>query len=344
MFTLREASLALALALALLPFASSEGAPFRVLDSFSVAGDGGWDYLTFDRVANRLFIARSTRVQVVDPKNGHVLGEIPDTPGVHGVALAYDMGKGYASNGRDNSITVFDLASLKTLDRIATPEGRNPDAIIYDPGSKRVLAFNGASHSATVIDTRSDTVAATIALGGAPESAVVDDAGRVFVAIEDRGEVVSLDPVEGGVLQRFVLPGCVEPAGLGIDVSKARLFVGCRNRTMLVIDATDGHVFAQLPIGEGVDATLFDAERRLAFSSQGDGTLTIVQATDDRYSVQQSVTTRRGARTMTIDPNSHHIFVVTSDFDEAVANGSSRPRRTMRPGTFTMMVVGDDAP
>jgi YVTN family beta-propeller protein len=342
MITLREASLALALAL--LPFASSEAAPFRVLDSFSVAGDGGWDYLTFDRVANRLFIARSTRVQVVDPKNGHVLGEIPDTPGVHGVALAYDMGKGYASNGRDNSITVFDLASLKTLGRIATPEGRNPDAIIYDPSSKRVLAFNGASHSATVVDTRSDTVAETIALGGAPESAVVDDAGRVFVAIEDRGEVVSFDPVKGVVLQRFALPGCVEPAGLGIDVSKARLFVGCRNRTMLVIDATDGHVFAQLPIGEGVDATLFDAERRLAFSSQGDGTLTIVQASDDRYSVRQSVATRRGARTMTIDPNTHHIFVVTSDFDEVVANGSSRPRRAVRPGTFTMMVVGDDAP
>ena len=284
----------------------ASAAEYRLVRSIPLQGDGGWDYLTFDNARNRLFITRGTKIQVVDPNDGRPLGEIADTPGVHGVALAQDLGKGYASNGRDASITVFDLETLKSLRRIPTPEGKKPDFITYDASTRRILAFNGASQNVTVVDASTDRVVATIALGGTPESAIVDTEGRVFVALEDRDQLATFSSTGAVPVRTFSLKGCSGPAGLAIDRRKSRLFVACRNRTMLIVDANMGDVLAQVAIGEGVDATTFDDERELAFSSQGDGTLTVVhESATGGYAVVQTVMTAPGARTMALDPDLH---------------------------------------
>jgi len=316
-------------------------ADFAVLHRFPLPGDGGWDYLVVDAPSNRLFIARGDRVQVVDVGDGSPRGEIAGTPGVHGVALATDLGKGYTSNGRDHSLTVFDLASLKVLAKIDTPAGENPDAIVYESSSRRVVAFNGRSHDATLVDATSDRVVATVALRGKPESAAVDGRGRVFVAIENTNEVSSIDARTGNVVATWPLPGCDEPTGLAIDVASQRLFVGCHNATMVVVDATDGRIVAKLPIGQGVDAAAFDPATRLVFSSQSDGTLTIVgEDASGSFAVRQTVATQRGARTMALHAENHRVYLVSATFDEAPSPDGQRPRRTMRPGTFTLLVVG----
>ena len=316
-------------------------AEFAVTGTFALPGAGGWDYLAFDAPSNRLFITRGDRVQVVDGGDGSPRGEVVDTPGVHGVAIAAERGKGYTSNGRDHSVSVFDLASLKTLTKIDTPAGENPDAIVYDAASGRVVAFNGRSRNASVVDAVADRLVATIALPGKPESAVVDGTGRIFVAVEDRNELAVLDARSAALVARWPLAGCDEPAGVAIDPITHRLFVGCHNATMVVVDASDGRIVAKLPIGQGVDANAFDPALRLAFSSQSDGTLTIVREdSSESFAIAQTVATRRGARTMAIDPVGHRLFLVTADFDEAPAVEGQRPRRTMRPDSFTLLVVG----
>jgi len=316
-------------------------AQYQLKQKFVLGGDGGWDYLTYDPVGKRLFISRGTRVMVVDPAKGTVLSEIPDTAGVHGIALAQDLGKGFTSNGRDNTVTVFDLKTLKETAKVKLEGGENPDAILYDPASKRVFTFNGRSKNATVIDADKGTVVATIPLDGKPEFAAADGKGMVYVNIEDKSELTAIDAKKATVTGSWPLTGCEEPSGLAMDQKNRRLFAGCHNKVMAVVNADTGKVLATPTIGAGVDANGFDPGTQLAFSSNGDGTLTVVhEDAPDKYTVAQNAETLRGARTMALDTNTHDVYLVTAEFDEQPpAKEGDRPRRTMKPGTFTLLVM-----
>ena len=339
---------AMKIALALLVLAFSAAASraqssttYHALARKNLGGDGGWDYLTFDPAGKRLFISRGTHVMVVDPYKGTAVGDIPDTTGVHGIALAQDLGKGFTSNGRDNSVTVFDLKTLKETAKIKI-EGQNPDAILYDPASQRVFTFNGRSNNATVIDATKQTVVATIPLDGKPEFGVSDGKGMVFVNIEDKSELTQIDAKKATVANKWSLAPCEEPSGLAIDQKNRRLFAGCHNKMMAVVNADTGKVVATPAIGEGVDANALDADQQLAFSSNGDGTLTVVhEDSPEKFSVMENAATQRSARTMALDTTNHDVYLVAAEFEEAPpAKEGERPRRTMKPGTFTLLVVG----
>ncbi len=319
--------------------ASSPG--YHLIKTYKLAGDGGWDYLTFDQSSNRLYISRSTHVIVIDADSGKSIGDIPDTPGVHGIALAPDFGRGFVSNGRDGTVTVFELSSLKVLNKIKV--GENPDAILYDPASKRVFTFNGKSDDVTAIDAAKGEVVGTIKVDGKPEFAVSDEKGEVFVNIEDKSEVMALDPTNLAVKSRWPLAPCEEPTGLAIDREHRRLFSGCGNKLMAVVDADSGKVVSTLPIGDGVDATAFDPETGLAFASCGEGVLTVVhEDSPDKFSVAENVPTKRGARTMALDPVKHRIFLVTAEFGPPPAPTAAvpHPRPTILPDSFVVLVVG----
>src|SRR5437588_5842219 len=324
-------------------FSASAAGPsqYELRQKFTLGGEGGWDYLTYDAAGKRLFISRGTHVMVVDPEKGSVIGDIPNTPGVHGIALAQDLGKGFTSNGRENSVTVFDLKTLKETARIKTEGGENPDAILYDPSSKRVFTFNGRSKNATVIDATNDKVVVTIALDGKPEFAAADGKGIVFVNIEDKSELTSIDARKAAVVNTWPLTGCEEPSGLAMDTKHRRLFAGCHNKVMAVVNADSGKVVTTVPIGDGVDANGFDPGAELAFSSNGDGTLTVAhEDSADKYTVVGNAATQRSARTMALNPGNHDVYLVAAEFDEAhPAEGQTRPRRTMKPGTFTLLVM-----
>ncbi|XHS80451.1 YncE family protein [Burkholderiaceae bacterium UC74_6] len=328
---------ALLLTLAVLG-ATAQATEYGVRQTVHLGGEGGWDYLSYDPATQRLFISRGTHVQVVDPDSGTVVGDIPDTPGVHGIAIATGLDKAYTSNGRDNSLTVFAPSTLKVLGRIATPDGVGPDFIAFDPTTRQVLAFNGKSHSATFVDTATDRVAHTLPLAGKPEAAVSDGKGRMFVEIEDKNLLQVIDTDRAAVQANWPLPGCDEPAGLAIDREERRLFVACHNKTLLVLDAGDGRVVGHVAIGAGVDAAGFDAGRRLVFSAQGDGSLSVIQGDKGAgYRVVQTVTTRPGARTLAVDEQRHRVFLVTADFEPQPEGKSGR--RVMKPDSFTLLVV-----
>ena len=315
---------------------------YEVKQKYVLGGDGGWDYLTFDPAGKRLFISRATHVMVVDPYKGSVVGDIPDTPGVHGIALAQDLGKGFTSNGRENTVTVFDLKTLKQTAKIKI-DGENPDAILYDPASKRVFTFNGRSKNATVIDADKGTIVATIPLDGKPEFGVADGKGMVYVNIEDKSEQTSIDAKKAVVVKTWPLAPCEEPSGLAMDQKHRRLFAGCSNKMMAIVNADSGKVITTVPIGEGVDANGFDPETQLAFSSNGrDGNLTVVhEDSPDKFSVVENAPTQKFARTMALDTTNHDVYEVTADIEEAPpAKEGERPRRNMKPGTFTLLVVG----
>lgn len=323
-------------------FSLSAAAPqYQLKQKFTLGGDGGWDYLTYDSAGKRLFISRATRVQVVDPEKGTVTAEIANTPGVHGIALAQDLGKGFTSNGRENTVTVFDLKTLQETSRIKLDGAENPDAILYDSASKRVFTFNGRSKNASVIDATNSTVVATIPLDGKPEFAAADGKGMVYVNIEDKSELTSIDARKATVVNTWPLTGCEEPSGLAMDQKHRRLFSGCGNKVMAITNADTGKVVTTVPIGQGVDANGFDPGAELVFSSNGDGTLTVVhEDSADKYTVAQNAETQRGARTMALNPDNHEVYTVTAEFDEAPpAPGQTRPRRTMKPGTFTLLVM-----
>jgi len=315
---------------------------YRVHRTIAVGGDGGWDYLAFDSAARRLYVTRGTRVIVLDPDSGKAVGEIPNLSGVHGVALAPDLGRGFISNGRSDKVTVFELQSLKVLSELAST-GQNPDAILYDPASHRVFAFNGRSGSATVFDAASGKVAATIPLGGKPEFAASDRRGSVFVNIEDKNELVAIDAAKLAVARRWPLPGCEEPSGLAIDAAHQRLIVGCGNETALIVDSASGRAVAKLPIGKGVDATGFDPGEGLGYASCGDGTLTVMrEETPDRWTVAAKAATRQGARTMTVDEKTHEVYLATAEFGPRPAPTAAEPhpRPPIVPGSFVILVVG----
>jgi YVTN family beta-propeller protein len=314
---------------------------YHVLKQYKLGGDGGWDYLTIDAKARRLYVSHATHVVVIDADSGAIVGDIPDTPGVHGIAVVEEAGKGYISNGRASTVTVFDLKTLKALKQI--PVGKNPDAIIYDAASKRVFTMNGASNDATAIDVKTDTVAGTVALGGKPEFAVTDEEGKVFVNIEDKSAIVEFDSRKLAVKANWPIAPAEEPSGLAFDRKHHRLFSVGSNKLMAVVSADNGRVLKTLPIGSGVDAAAFDPETGLIFSSNGDGTLTIVhEDSPDKYSFVENVTTRRGARTMALDSTTHMVYLVTAEFGPPPAPTPERPhpRPTIVPGSFTLLMVG----
>jgi DNA-binding beta-propeller fold protein YncE len=320
---------------------TKSNAGYHVVKQIKLGGEGSWDYLTFDAKARRLYISRSTHVMVVDADSGALVGDIPNTAGVHGIAIVSDLNKGFTSNGRDSTVTVFDLKTLKPLKQI--PVGKNPDAIIYDPASKRVFAFNGASQDATAIDPQSETVAGTIALEGRPEFAVADEAGHVFVNLEDKSTIAELDSRKLAVMARWPLSPGEEPSGLAFDRKHRRLFSVCSNKMMVVMDADNGKVLTTLPIGGGVDASGFDPETGLAFSSNGEGTLTVIhEDSPEKFSVVETVATQRGARTMALDSKTHRVFLVTAEFGPPPAPTPERPRPrpSIIPGTFQLLIVG----
>lgn len=317
-------------------------AKYEVKQKYVLGGDGGWDYLTFDAAGKRLFISRGTHVMVVDPYKGSTVGDIANTPGVHGIALAQDLGKGFTSNGRENTVTVFDLKTLKETARIKL-DAENPDAILYDPASKRVFTFNGRSKNATVIDAEKGAVVSNIPLDGKPEFGVADGKGMVYVNIEDKSEITEIDAKKATVVKNWPLAPCEEPSGLAMDQKSRRLFSGCSNKVMAVSNADTGKVVTTVPIGEGVDANAFDPETKLAFSSNGrDGNLTVVhEDSPDKFSVVENAPTQKFARTMALDTTNHDVYEVTAEIEELPpAKEGERPRRNMKPGTFTLLVVG----
>jgi len=311
--------------------AAATAADYKVVQTWKLGGDGGWDYLTADSDGHRLFIARGTRVMVVDTESGKLLGEIPDTPRVHGVALVPDLGHGFISNGGEDTVSVFDLKTLALQKKIKV--GNGPDAIVYDSFSKRVFTFNGRGHDTTAVDASKGEVAGKVDLGGKPEFAATDEKGTMWVNIEDTSELVAFDPVKLAVKSRWKLADCEEPTGLALDRKTRRLFAGCGNKKMAIVDADSGKLVASPAIGDGCDATAFDADLGLAFASAGDGTITVIhEDSADKFSVIQTVTTQKGARTMTVDPKTHRIFTVT-------ANVGPRPERKVEPDSFVVLVV-----
>jgi YVTN family beta-propeller protein len=332
----------LLLALALPLTAHAADAPkYHILRHMAVGGDGGWDYLTFDPARHRLFIARSTRVMVVDLASGQLSAEIVNTPGVHGVALVPDAGQGYASNGRESTVTVFDLKDLHEIARIKV--GDTPDAIVYDPFSKRVFTFNAKSKDTTAIDAATGKVAGTIPLGGKPEFSVSDGKGHMYVNNEDKSEIVEFDPQALKETHRWKLTGCESPSGLAMDRKNRRLFAGCDNKKMAVMNADTGAVITTLGIGDGVDANAFDPETMLAFSSNGEGNLTVVhEDSPDKFTVVETVPTEKGARTMALDPETHKVYVVTAKFGPAPAPTADapHPRPSILPNSFEVIELG----
>jgi YVTN family beta-propeller protein len=313
-------------------------ADYRILARIPIGGSGGWDYLTVDSAARRLYVSHGTRVVVADLEENRVVGEIRDTPGVHGIAVAPPLHRGYISDGGSNDVTIFDLKTLKTAGKVQT--GQNPDAIVYDPRSNCVFTFNGRSHDSTVIDASSGEVRTTIPLAGKPEFAVVDGRGRLWVNIEDKNEIAELDTVNAKVVAHYPLTGCEEPSGLAFDPLRRRLFSVCANKVMVVSDPQAHRVIAAVPIGAGVDGVAFDAERRLAFSSNGrDGTISVVEENHGAYRVAATVPTQRGARTITIDPKTHQLYLSTAEFEPP---GTNPPQRGggPKPETFEVLVVG----
>src|ERR1700692_3956557 len=279
---------------------AAPGPGYKVVNTYKVGGDGGWDYLTADVAARRLYISRATHVIVLDLDSGESIGDIGDTPGVHGIALAPELGRGFISNGREGTVSIFDMKTLATSGKVKV--GDNPDAILYDSATKRVFTFNGKSQDSTAIDAETGTVLGTIKLDGKPEFAASDGKGGVWVNIEDKSELVSFDPNKLEVKSKWPLSPCTEPSGLSLDKKNRRLFVGCDNKMMAVVNADTGKVLATPAIGEGVDATAFDDGTGLAFAScGGDGVLTIVkQESPDKFSVAEKVTTQAGARTLAL--------------------------------------------
>jgi len=321
--------------------AEPQASGYHLVKKFAVGGEGGWDYLVVDAAARRLYLSRGTRMMVLDADTGQSIGEVADTPGIHGVALAQEFGRGFTSNGRAGNLTIFDLKTLATIGQVKA--GENPDAILYDAVSKRVFAFNGRSQDATAIDAAKGEVAGTVPLGGKPEAGVSDGKGHIFVNVEDKNEIVEFDARSLSVLHHWPLAPCETPTGLSLDAAHRRLFAGCGSQVMVVMDADTGKVVATLPIGRGVDGTAFDAESGLAFSSNGEGTLTVVrEESPDKYSVVENVPTQRGARTIALDSKTHNIYVVTAEYGPAPAATpeNPRPRPPMVPNSFVVLVYG----
>jgi YVTN family beta-propeller protein len=309
----RAFSLAAVLTLSCSLFAASApSAGYSVIKKIPIPGTGSWDYLSVDEAARRLYVSHGTQVEVIDIDSGSVVGNIPKTPGVHGVAIAPEFGRGFVSNGQAATVTIFDLKTLKPIADV--PTGQKPDGIIYDPATSRVFAFNGGSNSATAIDAASGKVAGTVDLGGGPEFAAADGKGFVFDNLEDESLVLKINSRELKVEQRWPTAPCASPSSMAMDRANRRLFLGCRSKVMAVMNADTGQVITTLPIGDHVDATAFDPERKLIFNSNGEGTITVIHEDGpDQYSVVETVKTAPRAKTMALDPKTHQLFLSTAE-------------------------------
>lgn len=318
--------------------AASPSAAPRLLSTLPLGGPGGWDYLSFDAPHRLLFVSRGDRVLVIDVDHHRQVGTIADTQGVHGIAIADDLQRGFTSNGKNASVTEFDLTTFKTLATISGT-GEKPDAIVYDQPSHHVLTFNGKSHSASVIDPAKAAVIATIDLPGKPEFAVSDGAGHIYNNIEDKSELVEIDTASNKVLHAWPLAPCESPSGLAIDSRHHRLFSVCDNKVMAVTDALDGHQVASVPIGEGPDAVVFDDAESMIYSSNGEsGTITAVHQDDaDHYHVSATIPSQVSARTLALDPKLHRLYLSAARFDAALQpNG----RHAIVPDSFGILTVG----
>jgi len=313
--------------------ALAQGSGYSVTDSFHIASAGGWDYIAINN--NKLYVSHGTQVNILDEKTGDSLGVILNTTGVHGIAFVNALNKGFTSNGRLNNVTVFDLTTNKVLRQIAT--GANPDAILYDEYSKRIITCNGRSNSLSIIDPSTDKVVDTIALSGKPETAVSDGAGKIYVNIETKSAISEIDIKNARVVNTWTVSPGESPSGLAIDRKTHRLFAGCDNKLLVVLNVENGAVVGTPAIGNGCDGTAFDAQLNYVYSSNGDGTLTIIkEITKDKFEVLENVPTKKGARTIALDPETHTVYLPTANFKPAV-NGNDRP--PMVPGSFQVLVV-----
>ena len=309
---------------------------YKIVRQIPLEGDGGWDYLSVDEAAGRLYVSHATMALVVDLKTGTQVGKIADTKGIHGIAVIPALNKGFTSNGRDTSVTVFDLKTLLVTGKIKVT-GKNPDAILYDPFSQKLFTFNGGSSSATVIDPKENKVIGTIPLDGKPEFPQSDGKGKIYVNIEDKSEISVINPITMKVEKSWSIAPGEEPSGLALDNETHRLFSVCGNKMMVISDAEAGKVVTTLPIGDRCDGVAFDPTIKRAFSSNGDGTITVVQEVNkDSYKVIETITTPKGARTITIDKTTHHIYLPAAEY-EAAATGNGRP--AMKPGTFKVIDI-----
>jgi hypothetical protein len=335
-------NLVLALTLAAVgPLLAQSSSSYRVTHTYTLGGDGSWDYIVPDPPNHRLFIGRQNRVMVVDENNGALLGEVTGIKGAHGTAVAGASGHGFATSGNDQSVVMFDLTTFKVLGRI--PAAEDADAIIYDGASNRVFTFNGDAHSSTVIDPRAGTLVTNIPLGGKPEYGVSAGDGKVYANLTDTSEVVEIDAKTATVARRWSTAPCKQPVAMAIDTVHHRLFSGCRSGVMAVSDAQAGKIVATLPIGAGVDGAGFDAGSGNAFAANADGTLTVIhQDTPDTYHVVENVQTAPAARNMGLDPANHRVFLVSAKFGPAPAGGAGRGRGPVLPGSFTLMVIERD--
>jgi len=313
---------------------------YHLVKKVHLGGEGFWDYFAIDAPARHVFITHNTHVMVLDADTGEIVGDVVDAKirGVHGVAIVEDSNRGFTSNGETDSVTIFDLKTFKPLDSVST--GKGPDAIIYDPASHRIFTFNGKGQDSTAIDTATGKIAGTIALGGKPEFAAADGAGGVYVNIEDKNEVAAIDSRGLKVSKRWPVAPCEEPAGMAIDAEHSRLFIGCHNKMMAVLDTKTGKIVAAPPIGARVDANRFDPGTRLAFSSNGDGTLTVIhEDAPDKYTVIENVTTEIGARTLEVDPKTHNVYLVTADLKPTPPTAENpHPYPTVVPETMRLLI------
>ncbi|MDE3236740.1 MAG: YncE family protein [Bacteroidota bacterium] len=307
---------------------------YKHTQTFHITSNGGWDYVAVNPSSNKLYVSHGTQVNILDKQTGDSLGVILNTTGVHGIAFVEALNKGYTSNGRINSVTVFNLATDKVLGQIAT--GENPDAIFYEPYSKKIITCNGRSKDLSVIDPLTDKVVATIPVGGKPETAVSDEAGKVYVNIEDKNEIAVIDMDKLNVVAHWPIEPGDGPTGLAIDIATKRLFAGCE-KLLIVVDAVNGKIVDKLPIGEGCDGVAFDAERKIILASNGSGTMTVVkEANAHEFTIVENLVTKRGARTITVDPSTHKVYMPTAVFEPQAPGEKGRPK--MVNGSFQVLV------
>jgi len=314
---------------------------YHFLREIRVGGEGGWDYLSIDADARRLYVAHATKVVVFDLDKETIIGEITNTIGVHGFAFAPELERGFASGGHENAVSVVDLPTLQIIYKINT--GQNPDCVVFEPETRQVYAFNGRSQSVTVFDASSGKVTATVPLPGKPEFAVVDTkAGRIYDNIEDQNEVVAIDIKTHRVANAWPIDPGQSASGMAFDPAHHRLFIGCHNSLMLMLNTKNGRVVASVPIGSGVDASAFDEKTGLAFASCGDGSLTVARENGNLLTVVQKLITQPGARTMALDPKTHNIYLATAEFDapQNAPPSQRHERPKVIPGTFKILVYG----
>ncbi|MEI6679287.1 MAG: hypothetical protein WCL21_11810 [Mariniphaga sp.] len=309
---------------------------YKIARKIPVSGEGSWDYITVDGMASRIYASHATAAVVIDIKTGKVLGSIPDTKGIHGIALAQEINKGYTSNGRDSSVTVFDLTTLKLLETVKGT-GANPDCILFDTFSKKIFTFNGRSSNASVIDIKTNKIVATIPLDGKPEFAVADGSGNIFVNIEDKNVINVISSKNFKVINRWSIAPGDEPSGLALDSETHRLFSVCSNKLMVITDSQTGKVITTLPIGDRCDGVTFDPAKKIAYSSNGEGSITVVQEINaNTFKVLETIQTMPGAKTIAVDKTSHHLYLPTAEFGVA-AQGERRP--PIKPNTFMILDI-----